>query len=252
MRRDVVWVACSLFLAACGSAQKPAATTASGPKASSLDRSRCEEKGKRLVTVDTNRDGKPDVFKLYQGNDLVCRKVDLDHDGHVDIVAHLDPGDIPVLEEFDLDFDGKIDEVVFYEKGQIVRKEFDTNHDGVPDIFKHFRDGRLVLLERDTKGSGTVDYWEEYSGGKLVKIKWLDPNAKGGYVEDTSPEEPDEAEVAQEAPKAKAAEGAETPQGGSGEKAGQQADKDQPAAVQAPKDATPQKAGKSDPRKGKK
>jgi hypothetical protein len=195
-------VSLTALLGACGPASKP---TPAGPSAmktkSNIDRSRCDEKDKRLVTGDMDRDGKPDIWKLYRGSELTCKQVDFNHDGKVDYVAHLDPGGVPVLEEFDLDFDGKFDEVIFYEGGQIARKEFDTNHDGVPDIWKFFKDGRLIRMERDTKCAGKVDYWEEYTGGKLTSIRWADPNAKNGLAVDDAPEEADEAERAVESKK---------------------------------------------------
>jgi hypothetical protein len=203
MRRSkLLLVSVAALLGACGGAEKP---TPAGPSAmktkTSIDRSRCDEKDKKVVTSDVNRDGKPDVWKLYRGSDMTCKQVDFNHDGRVDYVGHFDPGGVPVLEEFDLDFDGKFDEVIFYENGQVVRKEFDTNHDGVPDIWKYFKDGRLVKMERDSKCAGKIDYWEEYTGGKLTAIRWADPNAKNGLAVDENPEEADEAEQAVESKK---------------------------------------------------
>jgi hypothetical protein len=200
MAHSKVYALAALFLVGgCGSAPKaPPASAAAMKTKTSVDRSRCDERGKRVVTADVNRDGRPDVWKLFNGGEMTCKQVDFNHDGKVDYVAHFDPGGVPVLEEFDLDFDAKFDEVIFYEGGQVVRKEFDTNHDAAPDIWKYFKDGTLVRMERDTKCSGTVDYWEEYQGGKLARIKWADPNAKGGIRVDDSPEEADEAEKAVE------------------------------------------------------
>ena len=197
--RKLLLVSVAALLGACGPAQKPTPAGAAAMKTkSTIDRSRCDEKDKKVVTADINRDGKPDVWKLFRGSELTCKQVDFNHDGRVDYVAHYGAGGAPVLEEFDLDFDGKFDEVIFYENGQVARKEFDTNHDGVPDIWKHFKDGRLVKMERDTKCAGKVDYWEEYTGGKLTSIRWADPNAKNGLAVDDNPEEADEAEHAVE------------------------------------------------------
>ncbi|MBI5479430.1 MAG: hypothetical protein HY906_11265 [Deltaproteobacteria bacterium] len=202
VRCKLLLVSVAALLGACGPAQKPTPAGAAAMKTkSNVDRSRCDEKDKRVVTGDVDRDGKPDVWKLYRGSEMTCKQVDFNHDGRVDYVAHFDAGGVPVIEEFDLDFDGKFDEVIFYQNGQVARKEFDTNHDGVPDIWKFFKDGRLVRMERDTKCAGKVDYWEEYTGGKLTSIRWADPNAKSGLAVDDNPEEADEAEAAVESKK---------------------------------------------------
>ena len=36
------------------------------PAAPAVDRSKCSDKGKQIVTADTNLDKKPDVWKFYQ------------------------------------------------------------------------------------------------------------------------------------------------------------------------------------------
>src|SRR5438034_11371162 len=70
---------CGSEAASAGRPTPPAGDTAS------IDRSRCDDKGKQVVAADTNGDGKPDVLKLYatvQLNGqptqvLVCRQVDM-------------------------------------------------------------------------------------------------------------------------------------------------------------------------------
>src|SRR4029079_18449 len=85
------------------------------PAPPSVDRSKCSDKGKQIVTADTNLDKKPDVWKFFtavqQGGQSVsvlsCKQVDLNHDGKVDMVYYYDEtGAQTTLEEFDLDFDG--------------------------------------------------------------------------------------------------------------------------------------------------
>src|SRR5687767_6857352 len=96
------------------SAGRPSAGDAAN---ASFDRSRCDDKGKQVVAADTNGDSKPDVLKLYasvQQNGqstqvLVCRQVDMNHDGKLDIIYHFDDGGVLVLEELDLDFDGRFE-----------------------------------------------------------------------------------------------------------------------------------------------
>ena len=60
-----------------------------GDLGAQVDRSRCDDRGKQVVSADTNGDGKSDVIKLFtvveQGGQkvqqLTCRQVDLNHDG---------------------------------------------------------------------------------------------------------------------------------------------------------------------------
>src|SRR5258708_33395421 len=109
-------------LTGCGSTQHAdtvgMAANSNVPAAPSVDRSRCSDKGKQVITSDTNQDKQPDVWKYFvtgeQGGQSVsiitCKLVDLNHDGKVDIVYYYDPsGAQTTLAEFDLDFDGKFD-----------------------------------------------------------------------------------------------------------------------------------------------
>src|SRR5215831_8730338 len=58
-------------LAACGGTQQPGSMTASAPAdsnvpaAPNVDRSKCSDKGKQVITADTNQDKKPDVWKFF-------------------------------------------------------------------------------------------------------------------------------------------------------------------------------------------
>ena len=91
----------ALSFAACGGQQKNGIDNpASGVNVSKtdfgaqFDRSRCDDKGKQVVTLDANGDGKPDVIKLFQGatqdghstQQLLCKQTDLDFDGKIDLV----------------------------------------------------------------------------------------------------------------------------------------------------------------------
>src|SRR5690349_3986760 len=87
-------------LAACGSTQPAgsmqanAAGNSNVPAAPNVDRSKCSDKGKQVITADTNQDKKPDVWKFFvMAGDvqiLSCKQVDLNHDGKIDIVYYYD------------------------------------------------------------------------------------------------------------------------------------------------------------------
>ena len=144
----------------------------------SVDKSRCDDRGKQVVTADTNGDQRPDVLKLYntsrQGDQstqtLVCKQVDLNADGKVDIVYHYGDDGAMTFEEFDLDFDGRFDLRAFYQAGRKVREELDTNYDQRVDFTKYYEADRLVRVERDSNSDGRVDEWQYYEAGKLDRI----------------------------------------------------------------------------------
>jgi len=149
------------------------------PAPPSVDRSKCSDKGKQVVTADINLDKKPDVWKFFtavQQNGqsvsvLACKQVDLNHDGKVDMVYYYDEtGAQTTLEEFDLDFDGQFDVTTYYVNGKKVRKEEDTNLDKRPDVWTYLEDEKIVRVERDTDFNGKVDEWQYYEGGKLDRI----------------------------------------------------------------------------------
>jgi hypothetical protein len=182
----LIAVASAGLLGACAdSPQKrdePAMASLAGsnvPAAPSVDRSKCSDKGKQVVTADTNLDKKPDVWKFFssvQQNGqnvaiLSCKQVDLNHDGKVDMVYYYDEtGSQTTLEEFDLDFDGQFDVTTYYVGGKRVRKEEDTNLDKRPDVWTFYEDEKIVRIERDTDFNGKVDEWQYYESGKLDRI----------------------------------------------------------------------------------
>jgi hypothetical protein len=191
----------------CGSssAQSAGGAPAGGAGMTSpVDRARCDDRGKQVVTSDTNGDKRPDVIKLYRTSGsgaaeaqvLVCRQVDLNNDGRIDIVYHYpDEGGPVTFEEFDLDFDGRFDLRAFYQGGRKVREEMDTNYDNRVDFTKYYENDRLVRIERDSNNDGRVDEWQYYDGGKLDRIGY---DSTGSGRVDRWERAPDEAAGAAE------------------------------------------------------
>jgi len=204
--------AVALGISGCGGSKAAASpgTASSGLKFSQndfgaqFDRSRCDDKGKQVVTADTNGDGKPDVIKLFtvveQGGQkvqqLTCRQVDLNHDGKMDIIYSYGPGGMLMTEDFDLDFDGKFDERVYYQEGKKVRMERDMDGDGKPDYVEFYEGGKLVRIERDSNGDGKPDEWQYYENGRLDRIG---TDTTGSGRADKWERNPETAEAAPEA-----------------------------------------------------
>jgi hypothetical protein len=81
-----------------------------------FDRSRCDDKGKQVVSLDANGDGKPDVIKLFLSvsqdghtvQQLVCKQTDLDFDGKIDLVQYYGPANGELfMDEYSMDYSGK-------------------------------------------------------------------------------------------------------------------------------------------------
>jgi hypothetical protein len=168
----------------CGGTQKtvgnPAAELKESPgdSGAKVDRSRCDDRGKQVVTLDANGDGKPDVIKLFvlanqgasQVQQLVCKQTDLDFDGKIDLVQYFGPGGELFMDEYSVNYNGKFNGRTFFQEGKKVRAEKDMDFDGRPDYFEFYEGGKLVRVERDTNGDGKVDEWQYYEGGKLDRI----------------------------------------------------------------------------------
>jgi hypothetical protein len=217
----MAWVGCSSTQSQ-GPKGPEGGNVPEGPK---VDMARCDQHGKRVQNLDTNGDGKPDVWKLYQivqqsGQDvdvLTCKQVDLNHDGKVDEVVVFNDAGNRVMEKFDLDFDGKFDVTVYYEGGHRVREELDTNYDGKPDVWKYYEGDKLVRVELDRDHNGRVDQWEYFEGGKLDRIGYDESGS--GQVErwDRQPSDTAPPEAAPPGGAAPAAAGGASP-GTAGEK----------------------------------
>jgi hypothetical protein len=213
----------STALIGCGSTPKHAEMVSDGtnaPASPLVNRDKCNDRDKHVVTADTNEDKKPDVWKFFKTVDiggqktevLSCKQVDLNHDGKVDIVYYYaDNGSQVELEEADLDMDGKFDLTVYYNQGKRVREERDMNFDQRADVWNYYEDDKLVRIEFDKNGDGKVDEWDYYEGGKLDRIGY-DTSGSGRVDKwDRAPEQDEEAPGGTATPAPAAAPGGAAP-----------------------------------------
>lgn len=173
--------------AACKKNKKEATTPAqeaSGDVAK-VDPTLCETSGKNVLSYDLNRDGRPDVWKMYKVEDqggtaveiLTCKQVDFDHDGRKDWVVGYTPKGTPAFEKADFDYDGKFDMSAIYDPktGKRIEVERDSDFDGKYDLKEIYdRYETLTSIRRDRNGDGNPDYWEQYKDGALVAILYDD------------------------------------------------------------------------------
>ena len=215
----IVPLCIAAFSPACGGTQNQVANptmdlkVAQSDFGAKFDRSRCDDKGKQVVSLDANGDGKPDVIKLFQSaaqdghtvQQLVCKQTDLDFDGKIDLVQYYGPGGELFMDEYSMDYSGKFNGRTFYQEGKKVRAEKDMNFDGKPDYFEFYEGGKLVRVEHDRTGTGKIDEWQYYENGHLDRVGY-DTTGSGRVDKwERNPEGATEAPAAQDSAPAPAA-----------------------------------------------
>lgn len=176
------------FGVACGG-KEPAPNTAQSPTTAvsragadvGVDLSRCEYKGRadRSVVEGTGPGSSAvNIRKVFAvvgtGEDarkmLVCREVDTNLDGQMDVVRTFNDKGDAISEQADADYDGQIDTWMQFARGRVAKLQRDTNGDGKPDETRHYIDGKLSRVQRDTNFDGKPDVWEIYSEGTLERM----------------------------------------------------------------------------------
>jgi len=185
----VLLVAALAIAAGCNKNKKNDTVANQGGDASSevgkVDPTLCETAGKNVMSYDLNRDGRPDVWKMYKVEDqggtnveiLTCKQVDFDHDGRKDWVVGYTPKGTPAFEKADFDYDDRFDMSAIYDPktGKRLEVERDSDFDGKYDtkeIYDRFE--TLTAVRRDRNADGNPDYWEQYKDGSLVAILYDD------------------------------------------------------------------------------
>ncbi|HEY4178888.1 MAG TPA: hypothetical protein VGM90_18705 [Kofleriaceae bacterium] len=150
-----------------------------------VDPTLCDTNGKNVVTFDLNKDGRPDVWRLYKVVDdggtkveqLTCKQVDFDRDGRKDWVVAYSPKGTPLFEKADFDYDGKWDMSKIYDTklNQPAEIERDTDFDGKFDVKEIYdASGKLSSVKRDRNNDGQPDLWEQYKDDVLLAILYDD------------------------------------------------------------------------------
>ncbi|MBI3322435.1 MAG: hypothetical protein HYZ94_02000 [Candidatus Omnitrophica bacterium] len=139
----------------------------------------------RVEAEDTDGDGKPDQWKVFQGDLLVRMERDRDQNGKPEVWVHYERYTIPPKEgeeggqprtssrpsrsEVDRDGNGTPDIVRFMKEGRPEREQADLNLDGKPDAWAYYKEGVKEFMIMDKNHDGRPDAWFYYGqgGGKL-------------------------------------------------------------------------------------
>jgi hypothetical protein len=122
----------------------------------------CDISAPGAEKLDANGDKRPDVTIVRAGGREVCRAVDLNFDGTIDVWRYNDDAGRLRRREADYDRDGRIDEITLYKAGTLVEKHRAATLANRLDTWQFFTNGRLVRTERDADGDAVVDQWWEY------------------------------------------------------------------------------------------
>jgi hypothetical protein len=183
-----LWAAVLVGAPACGGKDKKDANAPGGDTAATVpkvDPTLCDTGGKNVVTFDLNKDGRPDVWRLYKSEEeggtrvdiLTCKQVDFDHDNRKDWVVGYNRKGGVVFEKADLDYDGRFDMSAVYDtkSGKVVEVERDSDFDGTYDLKELYDSGGAISsVRRDRNGDQNPDVWEQYKDGALIAILYDD------------------------------------------------------------------------------
>src|SRR6185503_10366365 len=124
------WVVLTwLLLAGCGGAGGSGGGAATGgitKRDTTITHETCDTAGAD-EKIDSNNDGRPDIFILRKGGAEACRAVDLNFDGVIDSFSYTDGNGRLRRREYDYDRDGKIDEIATYQAGVLTEKDQATS-----------------------------------------------------------------------------------------------------------------------------
>jgi hypothetical protein len=110
-------------------------------------------------TVDVNGDKRPDIVHVMKGGREICRIVDLNFDGAVDVYIYYDDKGAERRREADFDRDGRPDQITILKAGQLAENQRETNFDDKIDTWDYYQGGVLTKRERDSDGDAIIDQW---------------------------------------------------------------------------------------------
>lgn len=165
---------------ACGGSQATGEAKTPGGPPTVLTHEDCSESGNKVEALDTNGDGKPDIRRIFNKSSgrEICRIVDLNHDGKVDMYEYYDDSGNVRRREYCYDDTGQVNAVEYFDAGKLSRREYDTlgGHkidtwdwfDGAPTDANTGRPTHPSRRERDLTGDGRPDEWWQWSGDNVT------------------------------------------------------------------------------------
>ncbi|PWT79993.1 MAG: hypothetical protein C5B57_12960 [Blastocatellia bacterium] len=131
----------------------------------------------RILTEDTNHDGRPDVWRAYDRfGQLTTLRVDTNFDGRSDVEEYFEHGEL-VRRELDRDFDDRVDLVEDFDPdtSEQTRAADDIDRDGVADVVTLFQAGRPASTQWVVRtGTKLTAEEQQVTVGPAVLGRWGD------------------------------------------------------------------------------
>ena len=108
----------------------------------------------RLLTFDSNRNGKPDTWSHMDGPKIVRIEIDADENGTIDRWEYYDSNQKLEKVGTARNRDGKLTRTEFYEGGVLARAEEDVDGNGLVDRWETYANGVMSSVAFDTEGKG--------------------------------------------------------------------------------------------------
>ena len=145
-----------------------------GPSESRVEAAYNETTGKlSQLTVDSAKDGKPNITSYMDGSRFVRIEIDSDEDGKIDRWEYYGADQKVARVGFSRANDGKQDAwATRAPDGSLSKLELSTRHDGAINRVEFYEAGRLARAEEDTDADGRADKWETYVSGELVSVSF--------------------------------------------------------------------------------
>lgn len=123
------------------------------------------------ITVDLNRDGRPDGRTYMDGNRVLRAEADTDGDGRVDRWEYYAQSELQRVGTSSRG-DG-VEDTWTWAPGPdgLRRVDLSRRRDRAIDRREFFRGDTLVRAEEDTNLDGRADKWEQYEGGVLRQVE---------------------------------------------------------------------------------
>jgi Putative prokaryotic signal transducing protein len=124
-----------------------------------------------IVGLDQNEDGRDDITWRYRlGSETAYKtEMDVNFDGEIDTITHLDAVGVPTEEEWDADYDGVFDSHSTFRAGIRGRTEADTDGNGIADVVSMYESGALAREEITDHLHGHVVRVNHYNAFRLQR-----------------------------------------------------------------------------------
>ena len=141
-------------------------------RARTTDQPTYDKTGKlRLLTYDSNANGKPDTWSHMDGSRVDHVEIDKNEDGVIERREYYDASQALEKVEASTRPDGRVTRTEFYDGGALWRAEEDIDGNGAVDRWETYANGLVRSVAFDTEGTGRPTRRLVYgSDGQLVKI----------------------------------------------------------------------------------